>query len=137
MITKITHCTVFVLNQESAYEFYTEKLGMEVRTDAKMGDFRWLTVGPKGQPDMELVLMPISDKMFGGQPEAADSLRTLVEKGLMSGPVLECDDLIATYEEMKSKGVEFTKPPTKEFYKFEAVFKDDSGNWFSLGEKAG
>jgi len=54
----------------------------------------------------------------------------------MSGPVLECEDIYATYEELKSKGVIFTKEPTKEFYKTEAVFKDDSGNWFSLGERA-
>ena len=50
--------------------------------------------------------------------------------------VFECNDLLATYEELKAKGVEFTKPPKKEFYGFEALFKDDSGNWFSLGEKS-
>ena len=42
---------------------------------------------------------------------------------------------MATYEELKAKGVKFTKEPKKEFYGFEALFIDDSGNWFSLGEK--
>jgi hypothetical protein len=49
--------------------------------------------------------------------------------------VIECKDIYATYEELKAKGVEFKKEPTKEFYGIEALFKDDSGNWFSLGQK--
>jgi len=67
--------------------------------------------------------------------EAAETMRTLVQQGTFGFAVFECNDLLATYEELKAKGVEFTKPPTKEFYAFEALFKDDSGNWFSLGEK--
>ena len=69
-----------------------------------------------------------------GNSEIVEQLKNLVKSGIMSGPVLLCEDIYATYEELKSKGVIFTKPPTKEFYKTEAVFKDDSGNWFSLGE---
>lgn len=134
MITNISHANVYVLDQERALDFYTNKLGFEVRTDAPMGEFRWLTVGPKEQPEIELILTPISKQMLGDD-ESVEQLRSLVKKGAMSGPVLECKDIHATYEELRSKGVEFTKPPTEEFYKTEAVFKDDSGNWFSLGEK--
>lgn len=134
MITKISHTGVFALDQKRALDFYTNKLGFEIRTDASMGEFRWLTVGPKDQPEIELILTSISEQMHGGK-ESAEQLRNLVKKGVMSGPVLECVDIYATYEELKGKGVEFTKQPTKEFYKTEAVFKDDSGNWFSLGER--
>lgn len=67
--------------------------------------------------------------------ESAEQLRNLVKKGVLGGPVMEYEDIYATYEELKSKGVKLTKQPTKEFYKTEAVFKDDSGNWFSLGER--
>lgn len=135
MINKITHTAVYVLNQDSAYDFCVNKLGFAVRTDAQMGkDARWLTVSPKGQPDLELVLMPIMDAMMPDK-ETADQLREFVKRGVFGGPVLECEDIYATYEELKSKGVLFTKPPTQEFYKLEAVFKDDSGNWFSLGQK--
>lgn len=67
--------------------------------------------------------------------EAAEQMRELVKKGTFGFGVFQCDVLLATYEELKAKGVEFTKPPKKEFYGFEALFKDDSGNWFSLGEK--
>ena len=62
-------------------------------------------------------------------------MRTLVENGTFGFGVFECDDLLATYEELKAKGVEFEKEPTREFYGFEAIFKDDSGNWFSLSER--
>ena len=67
--------------------------------------------------------------------ESAEQMRDLVRKGTFGFGVFECNDLLATYEELKAKGVEFTKAPKKEFYGFEALFKDDSGNWFSLGEK--
>jgi uncharacterized glyoxalase superfamily protein PhnB len=95
---------------------------------------RWLTVCPPQQPDLEIALMAINEgMMFKG--DAAQQMRELVSKGTFGFGVFECDNLIATYEELKAKGVEFTKPPTKEFYGFEALFQDDSGNWFSLGEK--
>ena len=134
MITDITHTSVFVLDQEKALDFYTTILGFEVRSDVKMGDFRWLTVGPTSNPNIELILAPISIDMLQ-DTEAVEAVKKLVEAGKFSGPVLECEDIYATYEELKSKGVEFIKPPTEEFYKTEAVFRDDSGNWFSLGEK--
>ena len=64
----------------------------------------------------------------------ADALRTLVKEGIFGVGVFTSHDIFATYEELKAKGVEFTKPPTKEFYGTEALFKDDSGNWFSLAQ---
>ena len=134
MISKITHSGVYVLDQASAYDFYVNKLGFEVRVDVPMGPgARWLTVGPKEQPEFELILMPVMEGMHG--KEIAQQIRELVKKGAMTGAVMECEDIYATYEELKARGVEFTKPPTQEFYKLEAIFKDDSGNWFSLGQK--
>jgi len=136
MITKLNHVSIFVLDQDSAYEFYVNKLGFKVHTDAAMGPgMRWLTVTPPEQPDLEISLMAITEGMMF-KKEAAQTMRDLVAKGTFGFGVFECNDLLATYEELKAKGVEFTKAPTKEFYGFEALFKDDSGNWFSLGEKA-
>jgi len=135
MITRINHVSIFVLNQDSAYEFYVNKLGFKVNTDATMGPgMRWLTVCPPEQPDLEITLMAISEGMMF-KKESAEQMRNMVKTGTFGFCVFQCDDLLATYEELKAKGVEFTKPPTKEFYGFEALFKDDSGNWFSLGEK--
>ncbi len=135
MITKMNHVSIFVLNQDSALDFYVNKLGFKVHTDAPMGpDARWLTVCPPEQPDLEITLMAISEGMMF-KKEAAEQMRQLVKKGTFGFGVFQCNDLLATYEELKGKGVVFTKPPKKEFYGFEALFKDDSGNWFSLGEK--
>ena len=66
--------------------------------------------------------------------ETAKAMAELVKKGVFGFGVFKCDDIFATYEELKAKGVEFTKAPKKEFYGVEALFKDDSGNWFSLGQ---
>ena len=135
MITKLNHVSIFVLNQDSAYDFYVNKLGFSVHTDAPMGPgMRWLTVCPPEQPELEITLMAIEDGMMF-KNGAAEQMRELVKKGTFGFGVFECNNLDATYEELKAKGVVFKKPPTKEFYGYEALFADDSGNWFSLGEK--
>ena len=136
MITKLNHVCIYVLNQDSAHDFYVNKLGFKVHTDVPMGPgMRWLTVCPPDQPDLELTLMLIAEgMMFKG--DSANQMRELVRNGTFGFGVFECKNLNATYEELKEKGVVFKKPPTKEFYGYEALFLDDSGNWFSLGEKA-
>lgn len=132
MISKVTHMSILVLDQESARDFYTNKLGFKVVTDAPMGeDARWLTVSPPNQTDLEIILTPVKS-MF--TKEASEVLRELVKKGTFGSAVFTCDDIFATYEELKAKGVQFTKAPKKEFYGIEAIFKDDSGNWFSLAQ---
>lgn len=132
MIKKLSHATIYVNNQDEAYQFYVEKLGFEVRTDFTMeGGFRWLTVGPKTQPEVELVLMePKAGMMY--DEATVNQLRALIEKGVMGAGVFNTDDCQATYEELKARGVEFLSPPTERFYGIEALFKDNSGNWFSL-----
>jgi catechol 2,3-dioxygenase-like lactoylglutathione lyase family enzyme len=135
MITRMNHVSIFVLNQDSAYEFYVNKLGFKVHTDAPMGKgMRWLTVCPPEQPDLEITLMAIDEGMMFSS-ESAGQMREMVSKGTFGFGVFQCNDLLATYEELKAKGVHFKKVPTREFYAFEALFVDDSGNWFSLGEK--
>jgi catechol 2,3-dioxygenase-like lactoylglutathione lyase family enzyme len=134
MITKLTHMCIYVLNQDSAYDFYVNKLGFRVHTDAPMGpDARWLTVCPPEQPDLEITLFLVAE---GGMftSDAVKSMIDLIKKGTFGAAVFTCADLLATYEELKTKGVVFKKPPTKEFYGYEALFLDDSGNWFSLSQ---
>ena len=132
MITKMIVTNINVLDQDSAYDFYVNKLGFKVVDDIPMGpDSRWLTVSPPEQPDLQLVLFPVKEsKMF--PKEIAKTLADLIKKGIFGCGVFTCKDVFATYEELKAKGVEFIKPPTKEFYGTEALFKDDSGNFFSL-----
>lgn len=135
MITRMSHGNIYVLNQDSAHDFYVNKLGFKVVVDAPMGPgTRWLTVSPPDQ-DIEIVLFPITvSKMF--PEETANTMISLIKNGTFGAAVFECNDIYATYEELKAKGVEFYKPPTEEFYGTEALFKDDSGNWFSLKQKA-
>lgn len=134
MITGLTISTVWVLDQDSALRFYTEKLGFELRFDVPMGPgARWVTVGAKGQPDHSLTLMlpdgPAVD------PESAQQLKALVAKGVLGAGVMSTDDCEATYRELSARGVQFVQPPTKRPYGIEALFRDDSGNWFSLTQQ--
>ena len=134
MITKHSHSTVYVQDQDRAKAFYTEKLGFEVRDDARMGDFRWLTVAPKTQPDACIILMALKANQFMDE-ESVAMLRTLQEKGVLGGGVVETDNCRRTYEELKARGVQFISEPKEMPYGIEAVFRDDSGNFFSMGER--
>ncbi len=128
----MTHVCVYVLNQESAFDFYTNKLGFKVKMDVPMGaDTRWLTVTPPEQPELEITLFPMTVGQKFNE-ETVKSMTELIRNGIFGPGVFTCKDIYATYEELKNKGVEFMKSPTKEFYGTEALFKDDSGNWFSL-----
>ena len=133
MIQKMSHLCIWVTNQEEALAFYTDTLGFEVRTDVKMGEFRWLTVGPKTQPELELILMePAVGPMM--DEETANQLRSLIKKGVLGAGVFSTSDCKATFEELKEKGVNFLRPPTDQFYGLEAIMTDNSGSWFSLCE---
>ena len=111
MQMQLTTVNQWVQDQDEALEFYTEKLGMELRNDVtvpEMGNFRWLTVGPVGQPDIAVVLMAIpGPPVF--EPETTAQLKDLVAKGASGGLFFQTDDIQATYEELKGKGVEFSR----------------------------
>jgi catechol 2,3-dioxygenase-like lactoylglutathione lyase family enzyme len=130
MINRLSHATVFVKDQESARAFYTEKLGFQVRTDVSFEGFRWLTVSPPNQPDLEMILMPIQSGH--ADEETTALMEKLLERGALGPGVLNTDDCQAAYAELKAKGVEFISPPQEQMYGVEAVFKDNQGNWFSL-----
>jgi catechol 2,3-dioxygenase-like lactoylglutathione lyase family enzyme len=132
VITRLSHATIYVLDQEEALKFYRDKLGFEVRMDNSMDNgFRWLTVGPKTQPDLELILMPAQESPMMSAEKVA-RLRQMIAEGSMGTGVLQVDDCQKTYEELVAKGVEFIYPPTERFYGVEALMKDNSGNWFSM-----
>lgn len=135
MIQKLSHAVIWVLDQKEAHDFYVNKLGFEVRTDSKMQEgFWWITVGPKGQPELELVLMPVAAGPMVSE-ETAAKLRDVLKAGAMGAGVFETGDCQKTYEELKARGVEFLQPPTDRFYGIEALLKDNSGNWFSICQR--
>jgi uncharacterized glyoxalase superfamily protein PhnB len=133
---RISTAQLWVHDQDEALAFYTEKLGMELRTDVtfpEMGDFRWLTVGPAGQDDVSIVLMAIP-----GQPvlndESAEQIRDLMAKGFAGTVFLTTDDCRASYEELKARGVEFSEEPEERPYGIDSGFRDPSGNSLRLTE---
>ena len=130
MLTRLTHVNQWVHDQDEALAFYTEKLGMELREDVtlpELGGFRWLSVGPVGQPDVAIVLMAVPGPPVFDE-ETAATLKTLVAKGAASGLFFVTDDIQATYEELVERGVEFSQPPEQRPYGVDAGFRDPSGN---------
>jgi uncharacterized glyoxalase superfamily protein PhnB len=133
---KIANAQLWVHDQDEALAFYTQKLGMEVRADvtlAELGDFRWLTVGPAGQPDFAIVLMAIP-----GPPvmdaDTTEQVRMLMAKGFAGTVFLTTDDCQASYEELLARGVEFTEQPEERPYGIDSGFRDPSGNSIRLTE---
>ena len=136
MIRRMSHATILVNNQNEALEFYRDKLGFKVHTDAMVGDdFRWLTLSTNDEPDFEIVLMEPKPGMLMDE-ETSNQLRAIMAKGVLGAGVFNTDDCRATYEELKAKGVEFMQEPSERFYGVEAIFRDNSGNWFSLTQPA-
>lgn len=133
---KLACAQLWVNDQDEALAFYTQKLGMEVRTDvtmAEMGDFRWLTVGPVGQPDVAIVLMAIPGPPVM-DPQTADQVRGLMAKGFAGTVFLTTDDCHGSYEELKARGVEFSEAPEERPYGIDSGFRDPSGNSIRLTE---
>jgi catechol 2,3-dioxygenase-like lactoylglutathione lyase family enzyme len=133
MITRLSHTTIWVLDQDEAREFYTGKLGFEVNTDERMDGFRWLTVSPPNQPDHELILLEPGPPMM--DPETAEQVKALVAKGAIGPGAFETDDCRGTFGELRDRGVNFLSEPAERFYGIEATLRDNSGNWFSMTER--
>src|SRR5437773_1778377 len=132
---KIANAQLWVNDQDEALAFYTQKLGMEVRADVTLPElsFRWLAVGPAGQPDVAIVLMAIP-----GPPvmdaQTAQQVRELMAKGFAGTIFLATDNCQKSYEELRARGVEFTETPEDRPYGIDSGFRDPSGNSFRLTE---
>jgi catechol 2,3-dioxygenase-like lactoylglutathione lyase family enzyme len=131
---KISNVQLWVNDQDEALAFWTEKVGMEVRSDVtlpELGNFRWLAVGPADQPDVAIALIAIP-----GEPvmdsETAGQVRTLLAKGFAGSVFLTTDDVSASYQELEGRGVEFTEAPEERPYGIDSAFRDPSGNQIRL-----
>jgi catechol 2,3-dioxygenase-like lactoylglutathione lyase family enzyme len=131
---KIANAHLWVHDQDQALAFYTEKLGMEVRSDVtlpELGDFRWLAVSPPGQQDVSIVLMAIP-----GEPvmdaETKKQIEELMAKGFAGSVFLTTEDCRGEYEALRERGVEFTEAPEERPYGIDAGFRDPSGNSIRL-----
>ena len=135
---RIANAQLWVHDQDEALAFYTEKLGMEVREDVtvpEMGNFRWLSVGVPGQDDVAIVLMAVpGPPVF--EEETRAQIHALLAKGASGGLFFATDECRATYEELKSRGVEFAHEPTEQPYGIDAGFRDPSGNQFRMVQRS-
>lgn len=132
MISKMSHATIYVIDQDQAIEFYRDKLGFRIINDVSMdGGFRWVTVAPKDQSDFEIVLMG-TQAGFMFEEEASNQLRALISTASSARGCSTHPTARLTYDELSALGVEFLSPPAERPYGIEAIFKDNSGNWFSL-----
>ncbi len=136
MLKQLTNVQVWVHDQDEALAFYTEKLGLELRDDVtvpEMGNFRWLTVGVPGQPDVALTLMAVpGPPVFDA--ETREQIMALMAKGAAGGLFFSTDDCQATYDELSGRGVEFQQEPTEQPYGIDAGFRDPSGNQMRVAQ---
>jgi uncharacterized glyoxalase superfamily protein PhnB len=133
---RIANAQLWVHDQDEALAFYTQKLGMEVRSDVtvpEMGDFRWLTVSPAGQPDVAIVLMAIPGPPVMG-PDTVEQVKSLMAKGFAGTIFLTTDDVKAAFGELKGRGVEFVEEPEERPYGIDSSFRDPSGNNLRLAQ---
>lgn len=134
MINRLAVTSLWVKDQNEALRFYTEKLGFEIRADVTSGDYRWISVGLKNQPDFEIGLTALKPNGMLTE-EDVHMLTQLVESGKLGHGVWKTDDCRKTYADLTAKGVEFMQPPTDRPYgTIEAVFKDNSGNIMVLSQ---
>ena len=132
----LTNVQVWVHDQDEALAFYTDKLGLEVREDVTlpdMGNFRWLSVGVPGQ-DVSITLMAVPGPPVFDE-STREQIQSLLAKGASGGLFFAADDCRASYEELKSRGVEFQQEPTEQPYGIDAGFRDPSGNSFRMVQR--
>lgn len=123
---------LYVRDQDEARDFYVGKLGFQVHTDARNGDYRWLTIQHPDQPSFQLGLFTPQAPMVDAT--TAQSLREAVAKGAMPPLVLVVENCRAAYDEMLARGVEFTQAPTERYGAVDASFRDPSGNGWKMIE---
>ncbi|HEX6506453.1 MAG TPA: VOC family protein [Chloroflexota bacterium] len=128
MALQVGYTTLWVRDQDEALAFF-EKLGFRVREDVKNGDYRWLSVTSTDQPDLAVVLAKPGYPM---DDATSEQVASAVAKGMLSTIVFTTDDCFATYEQLKDKGIEFTRPAGERGYGVDAAFRDPSGNEFRL-----
>jgi predicted enzyme related to lactoylglutathione lyase len=136
MLKQLKYTQVWVHDQDEALAFYTEKLGLELREDVtvpELGNFRWLSVGVPGQPDVAITLMAVPGPPVFDE-DTQRKVKELVAKGAATGLFFSTDDCRASYEELKKRGVEFNQEPTQQPYGIDAGFRDVSGNHIRMAE---
>ena len=128
----LSHCFVYVLDQDEALDFYTRVLGLEARIDAPMEHMRWLTVGPPDQPDVEINLAAVGPPL---PSEDVEPVRQLVAMGSLGALIFRTDDGRAAFERVVEAGAEVMQEPIEQAYGvIDCAFRDPSGNHIRIAQ---
>jgi predicted enzyme related to lactoylglutathione lyase len=135
MDVKLSHCFIVVDDQDRALAFYRDAVGLELRTDATMGNMRWLTVGPPSQPEIEIGLMAMS-QYPGTSPADLEAAGALLAKGLLQGVIFATGDCDATFERIRQSGAEVLQEPIDQPYGVrDCAFRDPAGNMVRFSQR--
>jgi catechol 2,3-dioxygenase-like lactoylglutathione lyase family enzyme len=131
MDIKLSHTFITVDDQEKALAFYRDALGLEVNTDAPIGEFRWLTLSAPSQAGVEIVL---ATPDMGHGPEDERALRALLAKGALPAALFRTDDVDAAFERVRASGAEVLQEPIDQPYGVrDCAFRDPFGNHIRIG----
>jgi catechol 2,3-dioxygenase-like lactoylglutathione lyase family enzyme len=131
----LSHCFVNVSDPDEALAFYRDLLGLEVRTDVSAEGFRWVTLSPPSQPEVEIVLL---EPGSGAGRADRDALLGLLAKGSLNGPIFRTDDVDAVFEKIRAGGAEVLQEPMDMPYGVrDCAFRDPSGNMIRIGQRSG
>ena len=135
MELKVSHCYIAVHDHDEALAFYRDVLGLEVRNDVTYEGMRWVTVGPKAQPDVNLVLEPPAANP-NASPEDKKVMSQLLADGMLRAVIFATDDCDATFEHVCRAGAEVLQEPMDQSYGFrDSAFRDPSGNFVRFSQK--
>ena len=134
-VTQIDHVSVIITDVERSRAFYRDILGLEVRADVKYEGMRWTTVGPKAQPDVNIVLEPpLADP--NASPADRQVMKEMLAKGLLRGVIFTTDDVDATFEHIRAGGGEVLQEPMDQPYGVrDCAFRDPSGNLIRFNQR--
>ena len=128
MELKVSHCFIAVHDHDEALAFYRDVLGLEVRNDVKAEGMRWVTVGPKAQPEVNIVLEPPAANP-NASPQDKKVISQLLANGMLRAVIFATDDCDATFEQVCRAGAEVLQEPMDQGYGVrDSAFRDPSGN---------
>ena len=134
MTLTLSHCFVYTLDQDESLRFYRDVVGLDLRVDMPMNELmRWITLGPAGQPDIELTLQPVGLMM---SEDDTETVKGLVAKGIMPGVIFTTDDCRGTFERLRAAGAEVMQEPIEQGYGvLDCAFRDPAGNMVRFSEQ--
>ena len=132
MTISLSHCYITIGDPDSALAFYRDALGLELRSDVANGGFRWLTLSPPAQPEVEIVLV---ETHAGRPPADGDTLLALLTKGSLNGAIFRTTDLDETFERVRASGAEVLQEPMDQHWGVrDCAFRDPAGNMIRINQ---